>query len=249
MPDTANPPKEAIEARHRQASRAAQGNDNVHYHTRANPAKGEPTGSAGCPVRGIDRAASRRNDNRANKSGSPAPDDKQTLTALTCVTGFPLKPQPSRGPSPSLVQHGHRLRQTRRGRLGGYRTAPARYLLRPAHEALAIPVSARRANRGVERLNGEERSGNRPEDEHRRRKDRGRPARPEELTEREKRAGGVRCPDPLLVDQVVQEATALGLEVTRDNTDPQFRRGHAILVTNIFKLINGKSRFGVGPRG
>ena len=29
-----SPRKEAIEARHRQASRAAQGNDNVHYHTR-----------------------------------------------------------------------------------------------------------------------------------------------------------------------------------------------------------------------
>lgn len=57
------------------------------------------------------------------------------------------------------------------------------------------------------------------------------------------------CPDPLLVDQVVQEANALGLDVTTDDTDSQFRRGNAILVTSIFKLVNGKSRFGVGAEG
>jgi len=57
------------------------------------------------------------------------------------------------------------------------------------------------------------------------------------------------CPDPLLVDQVVQEANALGVEVTEDENDARFRRGHAILVINIFKLINGKSRFGVGAEG
>jgi len=57
------------------------------------------------------------------------------------------------------------------------------------------------------------------------------------------------CPDPLLVEQVVQEANALGLDVTTDDNDLQFRRGQAILVINIFKLINGKSRFGVGAEG
>jgi hypothetical protein len=57
------------------------------------------------------------------------------------------------------------------------------------------------------------------------------------------------CPDPLLVDQVIQEANALGLEVTDDEDDFRFRRGQAILVINIYKLINGKSRFGVGSEG
>lgn len=42
----ANPPKEAIEARRRQANRAAQGDDD-HYHTVANPAKGEKPGERG----------------------------------------------------------------------------------------------------------------------------------------------------------------------------------------------------------
>jgi len=57
------------------------------------------------------------------------------------------------------------------------------------------------------------------------------------------------CPDPLLVDQVIQETKALGLEVTDDEDDYRFRRGQAILVINIYKLINGKSRFGVGSEG
>src|SRR5436305_517575 len=57
------------------------------------------------------------------------------------------------------------------------------------------------------------------------------------------------CPDPFLVNQVVQEASDLGLEVTQDEYDPRFRRGQAILVINIFKLINGKSVFGVGAEG
>jgi hypothetical protein len=42
----AQPPKEAIEARRRQA------NDLDHYHTVANPAKGEPTGERGLPNKG-----------------------------------------------------------------------------------------------------------------------------------------------------------------------------------------------------
>ena len=40
----ANPPKEAIESRRRQANRAA---DTDHYHTVANPARGEPAGERG----------------------------------------------------------------------------------------------------------------------------------------------------------------------------------------------------------
>ena len=43
----AHPPKEAIEARRRQANRAAQGEDGDHYHTVANPAKGENPGERG----------------------------------------------------------------------------------------------------------------------------------------------------------------------------------------------------------
>src|SRR5262249_29384289 len=44
----ANPPKEALEARRRQAHRAVQrDDDNDHYHTVANPAKGEEPGERG----------------------------------------------------------------------------------------------------------------------------------------------------------------------------------------------------------
>lgn len=44
----ANPPKEAIEARRRQANRAVHSDeDNDHYHTVANPAKGEKPGERG----------------------------------------------------------------------------------------------------------------------------------------------------------------------------------------------------------
>src|SRR4051812_37873663 len=44
----ANPPKEAIETRRDRSNEAARGD---HYHTVANPAKGEPAGSAGCRTR------------------------------------------------------------------------------------------------------------------------------------------------------------------------------------------------------
>lgn len=43
----AQPPKEAIESRRRQANRAVQPNDDDHYHTVANPAKGEKPGERG----------------------------------------------------------------------------------------------------------------------------------------------------------------------------------------------------------
>ena len=41
------------------------------------------------------------------------------------------------------------------------------------------------------------------------------------------------------------EAKALGIDVTEDPQDLNFRRGRTILVTNIYKLINGHSIFGV----
>ena len=49
----ANPPKEAIEAKRRQANRAIRGDgDDDYYHTVANPAKGEKPGERGAgPVR------------------------------------------------------------------------------------------------------------------------------------------------------------------------------------------------------
>jgi hypothetical protein len=43
----AQPPKEAIEARRRQANRAATSEDDDHYHTVANPARGEKPGERG----------------------------------------------------------------------------------------------------------------------------------------------------------------------------------------------------------
>src|SRR5947209_7325610 len=43
----AQAPKEAIEARRRRANAAAGGDDDDHYHTVANPAKGEPAGERG----------------------------------------------------------------------------------------------------------------------------------------------------------------------------------------------------------
>ncbi len=56
-------------------------------------------------------------------------------------------------------------------------------------------------------------------------------------------------PDSYLVKQVLAEANALGLEVTENPESLRFRRGQAILVINIYKLINGKSVFGVGNEG
>jgi hypothetical protein len=56
-------------------------------------------------------------------------------------------------------------------------------------------------------------------------------------------------PDPYLTRQALAEAMALGLDATDDANDAQFRRGRSILVANIYKLINGKSVFGVGEEG
>lgn len=56
-------------------------------------------------------------------------------------------------------------------------------------------------------------------------------------------------PDNYLVKQVAGEAKDLGIEVTEDTNDHRFRSGKAILVVNIYKLVNGKSVFGVGDEG
>lgn len=57
------------------------------------------------------------------------------------------------------------------------------------------------------------------------------------------------APDPYLVQQVIQEGDDLGIELTENPRSPRFLRGKAILVINIYKLINGKSVFGVEDEG
>lgn len=56
-------------------------------------------------------------------------------------------------------------------------------------------------------------------------------------------------PDNYLVKQVADEAQDLGIEVTEDIDSHRFLSGKAILVCNIYKVVNGKSAFGVGDEG
>ena len=56
-------------------------------------------------------------------------------------------------------------------------------------------------------------------------------------------------PNKQLVEQVIAEAGALGIDVTDSETDVKFSSGESILVTTIHKLFNGKSVFGVGQDG
>ena len=56
-------------------------------------------------------------------------------------------------------------------------------------------------------------------------------------------------PDKYLIEQVTEEANNLGIEVTKDHTSPRFLSGRSILIVNIYKLVNGRSVFGVGDRG
>jgi hypothetical protein len=53
-------------------------------------------------------------------------------------------------------------------------------------------------------------------------------------------------PDNFLVNQVLAEAEALGISATDDPQDAEFLAGQAILIINIWRLINGRSVFGVG---
>jgi len=57
------------------------------------------------------------------------------------------------------------------------------------------------------------------------------------------------APDLYLAQQVIFEAKALGLEVTDEPASPRFHNGKAILVTNIYRIFNGKSVFGIGGEG
>ncbi len=65
----ANPPRQAIEARRRQANGTVDGD---HYHSIANPAKGEPVGERGLPNPGYrpGRTTARRQDKQGQRRGS-----------------------------------------------------------------------------------------------------------------------------------------------------------------------------------
>lgn len=52
-------------------------------------------------------------------------------------------------------------------------------------------------------------------------------------------------PDNYLLEQVFEEAKSLGIETTKNVEDPNFLKGDSILLVNLYKLINGKSVFGV----
>lgn len=64
----AQPPKEAIEARRGRADEAVRGD---HYHTVANPAKGEPVGERDLPNHGYrpGRRTARRQDKKCQRKG------------------------------------------------------------------------------------------------------------------------------------------------------------------------------------
>ncbi len=57
------------------------------------------------------------------------------------------------------------------------------------------------------------------------------------------------CPDKYLVQQVIDAASEIGIEITDDARSHRFLSGKAILVANIHKLVNGRSVFGVGDEG
>lgn len=57
------------------------------------------------------------------------------------------------------------------------------------------------------------------------------------------------APDKYLVKQVLKEAADLGIPVTTDHESAPFLLGKAILVTNIYHLINGLSVFGTMDTG
>lgn len=56
------------------------------------------------------------------------------------------------------------------------------------------------------------------------------------------------APDTFLVNQVLKEATSLGIAATADENSPDFLSGRSILVVNVHKLFNARSIFGVGER-
>lgn len=57
------------------------------------------------------------------------------------------------------------------------------------------------------------------------------------------------APDKQLVDQVLREAEALGIDATDDPKDAEFQSGGRIVVTTVHRLFNGRSIFGIGADG
>ncbi|WP_088051963.1 DEAD/DEAH box helicase family protein [Virgibacillus dakarensis] len=53
-------------------------------------------------------------------------------------------------------------------------------------------------------------------------------------------------PDNYLIEQIIKEADDLGISITRDSKSNEFLNGECILVTNMHKIINGRTVFGVG---
>lgn len=56
-------------------------------------------------------------------------------------------------------------------------------------------------------------------------------------------------PNNFLVKQVINEAKAMGIAITEDSNDVSFLTGEKILITNIYKLVNGKTVFGKRSNG
>jgi superfamily II DNA or RNA helicase len=54
--------------------------------------------------------------------------------------------------------------------------------------------------------------------------------------------------DPYLAEQVVEEAARLGVETTTEPNSHRFTSGRAVLATSVYRLINGRSVFGVGSQ-
>ena len=56
-------------------------------------------------------------------------------------------------------------------------------------------------------------------------------------------------PNKFLMKQVIKEAESLGIPVTENSDDVGFITGEKILITNIYKLVNGKTVFGKRSNG
>jgi hypothetical protein len=71
----AHPPKAALDARRRQANEVAEGD---HYHSIANPAKGEPVGERGLPNPGYrpGRRTARRRHKKPGRDGGGGPSPR-----------------------------------------------------------------------------------------------------------------------------------------------------------------------------
>ena len=84
----AQPPKEAIDARRRRANEAARGD---HYHTVANPAKGELAGERGLPKQGLPAGA----EIGQAAAGEETKSERRRFRLATIVNRSPLCPNVS----------------------------------------------------------------------------------------------------------------------------------------------------------